>query len=135
MSKVKKVIDQTIINVRGAADSIYGAKVYTTEQVIMILEKLSEAAELAGDGDGACITSTDIYDLVERLEEKISDNISDMSEDGIVDTDTLEVSISGQRATVESLDVDKDNISSEAVCGIDDVISAWAYEYKILIED
>jgi len=133
MSKVKEAIELALENVNNNVLNTYGARIYTFEQVAMVLQDILETAnetEVAGDGTGV-VTLEMIDDLVEKIEARIDTNISDMSDSDIVDEDSIEMSISGGRASVESIDVDKDQIISEANYGIVDTITNWAERHGI----
>ena len=137
MSKVKEAIELALENVNNNARNTYGARIYTFEQVAMVLQDILETAnetEVAGDGTGV-VTLEMIGDLVEKIEARIDSNINDMRDSDIVDEDSIEMSISGGRASVESIDVDKDQIVSDANYGIDDTITNWAQRHGIFNEN
>lgn len=126
MSKVKQAIETALENISNATSNTYGAKLYTFDQVAMILQDIYATATETDEDGIAVLTPDMIGDLVEKIEARIDTNIHNMSESDIVDSDSIEMSISGGRATVEDIDVDKDNIISEATYGIDDTITEWA---------
>lgn len=135
MSNVKEGIQIAIENVKSAAGNTYGAKVYTFDQVQMILQDLLETANEESEGNSpGVITKDDIDELVEAIEERIDSNINDISDSDIIDEDSLEASISRGRISIESLDVDKDNIISEAQYNMLQTVLEWAYDKKLLIE-
>lgn len=126
MSKVKQAIEVALENINSASKNTYGAKVYTFEQVAMILQDIYETAKETDEGGIAVLTSEQIGQLVEMIEERIDSNIGDMTDSDIVDGDSLDITISGGRVSIDSIDVDKDGIISEAQYGIDDEIYKWA---------
>ena len=126
MSKVKQAIEVALENINSASKNTYGAKVYTFDQVAMILQDIYETAKETDEDGIAVLTSEQIGQLIEMIEERIDSNINDMTDSDIVDSDSIEMSISGGRASVDNIDVDKDQIISEAQYGIDDVIYKWA---------
>ena len=126
MSKVKQAIEIALENINSASRNTYGAKLYTFEQVIMILQDIYETAKETDEDGIAVITSDMINDLVEKIEARIDSNIGDMNESDIVDSDSLDITISGGRVSIDSIDVDKDQIISDATYGIDDTITNWA---------
>ena len=126
MSKVKQAIEVALENINSASKNTYGAKVYTFDQVAMILQDIYETAKETDESGIAVLTSEQIGQLVEMIEERIDSNINDMTDSDIVDSDSIEMSISGGRASVDNIDVDKDQIISEAQYGIDDEIYKWA---------
>ena len=126
MSKVKRAIEVALENINSASKNTYGAKLYTFDQVAMILQDIYETAKETDEDGIAVLTSEQIGQLIEMIEERIDSNINDMTDSDIVDSDSIEMSISGGRASVDNIDVDKDQIISDAVDGIDDEIYKWA---------
>jgi len=135
MSKVKQAIEVALENINSASKNTYGAKVYTFEQVAMILQDIYETAKETDENGIAVLTSEQIGQLVEMIEERIDSNIGDMSESDIVDSDSLDITISGGRVSIDSIDVDKDQIISDAQYGIDDTITDWADKNGLSVED
>ena len=135
MSKVKRAIEVALENINSASKNTYGAKLYTFDQVAMILQDIYATATETDEEGTAVLTSDMIADLVEKIEARIDANINNMSDSDVVDEDSLEVSISGNRASIDNIDVDKDNIISEASYGIDDTITNWAEHNGIYHED
>ena len=86
-------------------------------------------------GNGFHFTREMLDDLVEKIEERIEANIDNMSDTDIVDESSLEISISGTRASIDSIDINKDQITSDATYGIGDTIDEWAYDNKVIIVD
>ena len=126
MSKVKQAIEVALENINSASKNTYGAKLYTFDQVAMILQDIYETAKETDEDGIAVLTSEQIGQLVEMIEERIDSNINDMTDSDIVDSDSLDITISGGRVSIDSIDVDKDQIISEAQYGIDDEIYKWA---------
>lgn len=135
MSKVKRAIETALENINNANRNTYGAKIYTLDQVAMILQDIYATATETDEDGIAVITSDMIADLVEKIEARIDANINNMSDSDVVDEDSLEVSISGNRASIDNIDIDKDNIISEASYGIDDTITNWAEHNGIYHEN
>jgi hypothetical protein len=103
----------------------------------MILQDILETAnetEVAGDGT-AVVTRAVMDDLVEKIEARIDSNINDMNDSDIIDEDSIEMSISGGRASVDNIDIDKDQIVSEAWYGIEDTITQWAERNGVFSEN
>lgn len=127
MSKVKQAIESALENINKAAnDNIYGAKIYTFDQVALILQDIYEMATDTDDEGIAVITSDMIADLVEKIEARIDSNINDMDDSDIVDSNSLDITISGGRVSIDSIDVDKEQIITDATYGIDELIEDWA---------
>ena len=135
MSKVKKAIEKALENISNATSNTYGAKLYTFDQVAMILQDIYATATDTDEDGMAVLTADMIGDLVEKIEARIDSNIYDMMESDIVDSDSIELTISGGRVSIDSIDVDKDQIVSEATSGIDDTITNWAERNGIYNEN
>ena len=135
MSKVKQAIEIALENINSASKNTYGAKLYTFDQVAMILQDIYATAKETDENGMAVLTAGMIADLVERIESKIDDNINGLSDTDIVDSDSLDITISGGRVSIDSIDVDKDGIISEATYGIDNTIRDWADENDLSVED
>ena len=135
MSKVKKAIEKALENISNATSNTYGAKLYTFDQVAMILQDIYATATDTDEDGMAVLTADMIGDLVEKIEARIDSNIYDMMESDIVDSDSIELTISGGRVSIDSIDVDKDQIVSEATSGIDDTITNWAEHNGIYNEN
>lgn len=135
MSRVKQAIETALENINSASQNTYGAKVYTFDQVAMILQDIYETATETDEDGMAVLTTDQISGLIEIIEARIDKNISNMSDSDILDEDSLEVSISGTRASIDNIDVDKDNIASEATYGIDDDVYEWFEKHNLTTED
>jgi hypothetical protein len=137
MSKVKQSIEKAIECVNNAGHNTYGASIYTFNQVHAILQDILDTVneDVETETTGAVITQTDIDELVEALEERIYKNKNYIHDSDIVDSDSLEASIYNGRVTIESIDIDKDNIISEAQYNLEEVINKWAYEHKLVIQN
>jgi hypothetical protein len=131
MSKVKQAIELALENVNNGARNTYGAKIYTFEQVAMILQDILEGINEDGEESNGFITDEQLQDLADMVAERIDGNINDMNESDMIDEDSIEMSISGGRASVDNLDVDKDNIIVEAQCDMDDTIASWAAKHGL----
>ena len=134
---INEVFEQSIKAIKG--QPMYAGQFYSPEGVIAIIKDIQK--KVVGNGvigvttDTNPLTRRDISALVEALEERIADNINDISESDIVDADSLEATISNGRVTIDNLDVDKGPICDEAIYGIEDTVREWLYDHKILIED
>lgn len=131
MSKVKQAIAMALESVNNAAHNTYGAQLYTFNQVAMILQDLLDGVNEDDTNTNGFLTAEQLEDLAQMIGERIDGNINDMTDSDIVDEDSIEMSISGGRATVEDISVDKDNIIDNAQCNIDDTIASWAAKHGI----
>jgi len=136
MSKIKQAIETAVAQINIASRNTYGAKIYTFEQVTLILDDLLET--LSEDGaeqtQSVTITQEKIDELIESIEERIDGNINKMDDTDIVDEDSIEITLSGGRYTIDNIDANKDNIVSEAQYGIDDVVTGWALTNNLIAE-
>jgi hypothetical protein len=135
MSKnVNKTIQTTINEIRKATVSAFGARYYEADQVIAILNNLMKDIGEDDDEDqnGPVITQSLIDTLVESIEEQIENNIDNLSDSDIVDEDSIEITLSSGRYSIDNIDCDKENIKDEAKGNIEDCIKTWAYENKIV---
>jgi hypothetical protein len=127
MSKVKQAIETAIAQVNIASRNTYGAKIYSFEQVILILDDLLETASEDSDGDTTnSLTMELITCLVGTIDDLVTDNIDNMCDSDIIDEDTLEASISGGRVSIEGIDLDKSSIVDEATSNLERTILEWA---------
>jgi hypothetical protein len=131
MSKVKQAIETALENISNATSNTYGAKLYTFDQVAMILQYLLDVVNEDDTNTNGFVTAEQLEDLAQMISERIDGNINDMTDSDIVDEDSIEMSISGGRATVEDISIDKDNIIDNAQCNIDDTIASWAAKHGI----
>jgi len=135
MSKILEAIKTAQTNVSKAAVNTYGARIYDFEQVCKILEDLYEVASEDGaeQTQAGTITQSEIDELIESIEERIDGNINKMDDTDILDEDSLEVSLSGGRYSVDNMDANKDFIVTEAQYGIDDVVTGWAEKHNLIV--
>ena len=111
---MKKTIEQTVAAVKNAPGSMY-----TREDVISLLSNLQTTNS---------ITSLDpqiIKDLCDAISDEIRDNLKGMDSSDVVDTSSAEFSLSYNEVCLECVDIDTDNIVSEALNNIDDVIEEF----------
>jgi urease gamma subunit len=77
MSKVKEAIELALENVNNNARNTYGARIYTFEQVAMVLQDILETAnEAEPTGDGTAVVTRDVMDdLVEKIHKEMFDKV------------------------------------------------------------
>jgi len=136
MSKIKQAIETAVAQINIASRNTYGAKIYTFEQVTLILDDLLETLSEDGSEETQSVTITQekIDELIESIEQRIDGNINKMDDTDIVDEDSIEITLSGGRYTIDNIDANKDNIVSEASYGIDDVVTGWALTNNLIAE-
>jgi hypothetical protein len=135
MSKIKQAIATAIRNVNHAGANTYGASIYTTNQVQAILNDLLETANEDGaDTGGTVLTRALVTALVGEIDDLVTNNIDRISETDIVDQDSIEMSLSGGRYSIDNLDCDKDLIATEALEDLEQTIYDWAAANDIEIE-
>ena len=136
MSKIKQAIETAVAQINMASRNTYGAKIYTFEQVTLILDDLLETLSEDGSEETQSVTITQeqIDELIESIEQRIDGNINKMDTNDIVDEDSIEITLSGGRYTVDNIDANTDNIVTEAQYGIDDVVTGWALTNNLIAE-
>jgi hypothetical protein len=132
MSKVKQAIELALENVNNAARNTYGAKIYTFEQVAMILQDIIEGINEDGEESNGFVTDALITSLVGTIDDLVSDNIDNLSDSDIIDEDSLEASISGGRVSIDCIDLDKSSIADEATSNLERTIRDWAHENGLI---
>jgi hypothetical protein len=133
MSKVKEAIKTALEQVNNASHNTYGAKIYTFDQVATILQDIMATADEDNTG-GTVLTKAMITHLVGEIEDLITNNIDGISDTDIVEQDSIEMSLSGGRYSVDNIDCDKDLIASEATYNLAQTIYDWAEQNDIEIE-
>jgi hypothetical protein len=133
MSKVKEAIKTALEQVNNASHNTYGAKIYTFDQVAMILQDIMATADEDNTG-GTVLTKAMITHLVGEIEDLVVNNIDGISDTDIVEQDSIEMSLSGGRYSVDNIDCDKDLIASEATYNLAQTIYDWAEQNDIEIE-
>ena len=123
MSKVNKAIETTISEVKKYATQPYGARLYSWESVIDLLRNLQTDDEDTDTPAG--LNDEQIESLASYISRKVEDSIQSMDDTDIVDSDSIEMSIYRGNATVESIDVDKNNIVAAATDDIESAIHEW----------
>jgi len=136
MSKVKQAIEKALENVNNAAHNTYGAKIYTFEQVQAVLQDLLDGVNEDGDTAGGTVLTRELITaLVGEIDDLVTNNIDNMSDTDIVEQDSIEMSLSGGRYSVDNIDCDKDLIASEAIEDLEQTIYDWAAANDIEIAD
>jgi len=91
---------------------------YSVEQVISIVSGIDDEQPQLFKFDETKLE--EIRDkIVSDVYDKVGDALSDMYDDDLVDTSSAEFSLNGNEIQLDSVDVDKDNISDKVsdVCG------------------
>ena len=91
---------------------------YSVEQVISIVSGIDDEQPKLFKFDETKLE--EIRDkIVSNVYDKVGDALSDMYDDELVDTSSAEFSLNGNEIQLDSVDVDKDNISDKVsdVCG------------------
>lgn len=125
MSKVKKAIETRISEVKKYASIPYGARFYSWESVIDLLQNL--AIEL-GDEDGEStgnLNDEQIESLASYISRKVEDSIQSMDDTDIVDAYAVSMTIYRGDVTIDSVDVNKDDIAQAATEDIESSIHEW----------
>lgn len=149
MSSIKTAVETAISNIKQVADNPYSASTYTVGEVLMLLSSLLADAEPAGiqvsgtsththvtltpKSQKFGITEEQLDDLYENLREHITAVADDLSGTDVIDADSLEISISGQYASVENVSIDTDNISDAINEDIETVLNDWLKKNDITL--
>ena len=125
MSKVKKAIETRISEVKKHATQPYGARLYSWESVIDLLQNL--AMEL-GDEDSespAVLTDEQIESLATYISDRVEGAIQSMDDTDMVDAYAVSMTIYRGDVTIDSIDVNKDDIVQAATEDIESSIHEW----------
>jgi len=107
-------IQQAVASVQNAFPSIY-----TKDDVVKLLESI----EIEAPKSGFKVTRDQIDELLENLQSRLDKNANNLDTSDVVDTSSVEFSIGyGNTIEIDSIDVYSDQISSEMMSGVQDVI-------------
>ena len=75
----------------------------------------------------------------DRLEEMINDQISEaitgLNSTDVIDSDSIEMSISGRQATIDNVDIDTSMLYDEISYHTDGTVTEWMNEFNIRYAD
>jgi uncharacterized protein (UPF0335 family) len=109
-----KSIQEAVASVQNAFPSIY-----TKDDVVKLLTSI----EIESPKSGFKVTKDQIEELVENLQNRIERNANNLDTSDAVDTSSAEFSIGyGNCIELDSIDVYADQIASEMMSGVQDVI-------------
>jgi pentose-5-phosphate-3-epimerase len=136
---INEVFAEAIQSIKG--QSMYAGQFYSPQGVIAVIEDIQSKVVgngvigvVPGNTKPTLTITKEMYDnLVERLEEIVSDNIISIDVDGLVDKESIELSISGREVSIDNFDIEMDQIASEATWGISTQIEEWTDEYGIQV--
>jgi len=128
MSKANAVIQETINEVRKYCSTIYGARLYSYDSVIDILERIKNDIDEDDTDMPVKLTKDQIESLAGYIGDKVETAIQSMDDTDMIDSDSIEMSIYRGSANVESIDVDKSNIADTATGEIESAIIEWLRE-------
>lgn len=119
----------------------YKGQFYSPEGVVAIIRDLQ--SKVVGnnvtniEAEHALPTITqEMYDkLVELVDDQIQTGIDNLDHSDIIDQSSLEVSINGNNARIDNLDLDTDNIHGEITWHTSGTIDQWLNEYGIEVEN
>ena len=146
MSSIKTAVETAISNIKQVADNPYSASTYTVGEVLILLSSLLADAEPAGTTSHTHVTlspkvqktrvgiTEDVWDdLYENLRQHISAVADDLSATEVIDIDSIEMSISGQYASVENVSIDSAIISDAINEDIETVLNDWLRKHDITL--
>jgi hypothetical protein len=128
MSKANAVIQETINEVRKYSSIPYGARLYSYDSVIDILERIKNDIDEDDTDMPVKLTEDQIESLAGYIGDKVETAIQSMDDTDMIDSDSIEMSIYRGSANVESIDVDKSNIADTATGEIESAIIEWLRE-------
>lgn len=138
----KAIFDEAIAKIKNQETELYSGGIYTTEQVIRIVTHLYDRLVVGGvTGDSGNVIvrpepaiTKEMYDnLVERIDEHVTDAISSVDTSDVVDESSIVMTVCGGRATLDNISVNTDEIASQATWGLSDKIEDWTEEWGIQI--
>ena len=109
-------IQQAVASVQNAPSSIF-----TREDVIKLLENI----EIEAPKGGIQIDRQIIKDLSEAVLDEIKRNAGNLDSSDVCDLSSAEFSLNYNEISLDSVDVDTDQIAENVVCGIYDVIEEF----------
>jgi hypothetical protein len=129
MSEVTQAIESTLHKIQTAAGEVYGAQIYTSEQVADILYALLKVTEPVGSTPKVSVTNIvsedQIKELINEIEDAISTNVDMMDDSDLIDEDSLDISLSCGGYTINNVDVRRDDIAASAAEGIHKLVREW----------
>jgi hypothetical protein len=126
MSKVKKAIETTISEVKKYATQPYGARLYSWESVIELLQRLqTDTGAEDNTPQHFVLNDKQIESLATYISDRVEDSIEGMDQSDIIDSDSIEMSIYRGSANLESFDVNKNSIVAVATNDIQTAIEEW----------
>ncbi len=118
---MKQTIEQTVAAVKNAPGSMY-----TREDVISLLEKIE--IEQAPETEAVVLTSQQVSNLCKKIISQINDNADNLCTSDVVDLDSAEFCLNGNEISLDSVDIDTNQIADSVVDGIGDVIEEFFEE-------
>ena len=116
----------------------YKGQFYSPEGVVAIIRDLQSKVvgnETAGEPGQLLIT----HEMRDRLEEMINDQINEaingLNSSDVIDSDSIEMSISGRQATIDNVDIDTNLLEDEITYHTDGTVTEWLNEFNIRYAD
>ena len=133
---INEVFEQSIKAIKG--QTMYSAGFYSADGVIEIIKDIQKKVvgnETAGEPGQLLIT----HNMRDRLEEMINDQISEainrLNSTDVVDSDSIEMSISGRQAIIDNVDIDTNLLEDEISYHTDGTVTEWMNEFNIRYAD
>ena len=137
---INEVFEQSIKAIKG--QTMYSAGFYSSDGVIEIIKDIQKKVVgnnvigVVGDNQHTLPTITqEMRDrLVDMIDDQIQNGLDNIDHSDIIDQSSLEVTINGNRATIDNLDLDTANIHGEITWHTSTTVEDWLNEYGIEVE-
>ena len=137
---INEVFEKAINEIKG--QSMYAGQFYSPQGVVSILEDIQKKVVgnnvigVVGDNQHTLPTITqEMRDrLVDMIDDQIQNGLDNIDHSDIIDQSSLEVTINGNRATIDNLDLDTANIHGEITWHTSTTVEDWLNEYGIEVE-
>ena len=111
----------------------YKGQFYSPDGVVAIIKDIQKnvvgnnVIGVVGDGQHTLPTITqEMHDrLGDMIDDQIQNGLDNMSATDIVDTDSIELTISGRTVTVDNIDIDTDNMHGEITWHTSSTVEDW----------
>ena len=131
---INEVFEQSIKAIKG--QPMYAGQFYSPEGVIAIIKDIQK--KVVGNNVIGVVTGEQVLitrEMRDRLEEMINNQISEaiigLNSTDVIDSDSIEMSISGRQATIDNVDIDTNLLEDEITYHTDGTVTEWLNEFNI----
>ena len=135
---INEVFEKAIKEIKG--QSMYAGQFYSPEGVIAIIRDIQ--SKVVGNNVIGVVTGEQVlitHGMRDRLEEMINDQINEaingLNSSDVIDSDSIEMSISGRQATIDNVDIDTNLLDDEISYHTDGTVTEWMNEFNIRYAD